>query len=33
MLQIWEFAAYPLLALMFVGIFTREVIAPASRNH
>ncbi|MFG0612196.1 sterol desaturase family protein [Delftia sp. WSY_14] len=33
MLQTWEFAAYPLLALMFVGIFTREVIAPASRNH
>lgn len=33
MLQMWEFAAYPLLALMFVGIFTREVIAPASRNH
>ena len=25
MLQMWEFAAYPLLALMFVGIFTREV--------
>ncbi|MDH1293561.1 MULTISPECIES: sterol desaturase family protein [Comamonas] len=29
----WEFAAYPLLALVFVGIFSREVIAPASRNH
>ncbi|GAB2479479.1 sterol desaturase family protein [Comamonas humi] len=29
----WEFAAYPLLALMFVALFAREVIAPASRNH
>jgi sterol desaturase/sphingolipid hydroxylase (fatty acid hydroxylase superfamily) len=29
----WEFAAYPLLALLFVGLFAREVIAPASRNH
>jgi hypothetical protein len=31
--SMWEFAAYPLLALVFVGIFSREVIAPASRNH
>lgn len=29
----WEFVAYPLLALVFVGLFTREVIEPASRNH
>lgn len=28
-----EFYAYPLIALMFVGIFCREVIAPASLNH
>lgn len=28
-----EFVAYPLLALLFVALFTREVIAPASRNH
>ena len=28
-----EFVAYPLLALIFVALFTREVIAPASRNH
>ncbi|MEY4764447.1 MAG: hypothetical protein RI907_1120 [Pseudomonadota bacterium] len=28
-----EFYAYPLLALLFVGIFCREVIAPASRNN
>ena len=28
-----EFYVYPLIALLFVGIFTREVIAPASRNH
>lgn len=28
-----EILAYPFLALMFVAIFTREVIAPASRNH
>jgi sterol desaturase/sphingolipid hydroxylase (fatty acid hydroxylase superfamily) len=27
-----EFLAYPVVALLFVGIFTREVIAPASRN-
>ena len=27
-----EFYAYPFLALLFVGIFCREVIAPASRN-
>jgi sterol desaturase/sphingolipid hydroxylase (fatty acid hydroxylase superfamily) len=28
-----EFFAYPVIALFFVAIFTREVIAPASRNH
>lgn len=28
-----ELLAYPFLLLMFVGIFCREVIAPASRNH
>ena len=28
-----EFVAYPLLMLLFVALFTREVIAPASRNH
>ena len=27
-----EFYAYPILVLLFVGIFCREVIAPASRN-
>lgn len=27
-----EFYAYPVLALMFVALFCREVIAPASRN-
>ena len=27
-----EFLVYPVIALLFVGIFTREVIAPASRN-
>ncbi|WP_253272373.1 sterol desaturase family protein [Chromobacterium subtsugae] len=27
-----EFYAFPAIALLFVGIFTREVIAPASRN-
>lgn len=28
-----EFLAYPLIALFMVGIFTREVIAPASKNN
>jgi sterol desaturase/sphingolipid hydroxylase (fatty acid hydroxylase superfamily) len=28
-----EFYAYPIIAFVFVGIFCREVIAPASRNH
>lgn len=28
-----EFYVYPILALLFVGIFCREVIAPASRNN
>lgn len=28
-----ELYAFPVLALLFVGIFTREVIAPASRNN
>lgn len=27
-----ELDAYPFLALLFVAIFSREVIAPASRN-
>jgi sterol desaturase/sphingolipid hydroxylase (fatty acid hydroxylase superfamily) len=27
-----ELYAYPILALLFVGLFTREVIGPASRN-
>jgi sterol desaturase/sphingolipid hydroxylase (fatty acid hydroxylase superfamily) len=27
-----ELLAYPLLAILFVAVFTREVIAPASRN-
>lgn len=27
-----EYLVYPLIALMFVAVFTREVIAPASRN-
>lgn len=27
-----EFYAYPFIAIVFVGIFCREVIAPASRN-
>lgn len=27
-----EYLVYPLIALLFVAIFTREVIAPASRN-
>ncbi|BEU98200.1 hypothetical protein ACDW_39050 [Acidovorax sp. DW039] len=27
-----ELYAYPVIALLFVGIFCREVIAPASRN-
>lgn len=27
-----EALVYPVIALLFVGIFTREVIAPASRN-
>lgn len=28
-----EIYIYPIIALLFVGIFTHEVIAPASRNH
>ncbi|NRR29900.1 sterol desaturase family protein [Oxalobacteraceae bacterium] len=28
-----EMFAYPVIALLFVAVFTREVIAPASRNH
>lgn len=28
-----ELYAFPVLALLFVGIFTREVVAPASKNH
>ena len=28
-----EIYVYPIIALLFVGLFTREVIAPASRNH
>lgn len=28
-----ELYVYPLIALLFVGLFTREVIEPASRNH
>jgi sterol desaturase/sphingolipid hydroxylase (fatty acid hydroxylase superfamily) len=28
-----EIYVYPIIALLFVGIFTREVIAPVSRNH
>jgi sterol desaturase/sphingolipid hydroxylase (fatty acid hydroxylase superfamily) len=28
-----EFYAYPIIALLFVGLFCREVIAPASRNN
>lgn len=28
-----ELYVYPIIALLFVGIFTREVIAPASNNH
>ncbi|MDD5391691.1 MAG: sterol desaturase family protein [Thiothrix sp.] len=28
-----EIYVYPIIALLFIGIFTREVIAPASRNH
>lgn len=27
-----EFYAYPIIALLFVGVFCREVIAPASQN-
>ncbi len=27
-----EYLVYPLIALLFVVVFTREVIAPASRN-
>ena len=33
MLAVLEYLVYPLIALMFVAVFTREVIAPASRNH
>jgi sterol desaturase/sphingolipid hydroxylase (fatty acid hydroxylase superfamily) len=28
-----DLIVYPILVLLFIGIFTREVIAPASRNH
>lgn len=28
-----ELYVYPIIALLFVGLFTREVIAPASQNH
>ena len=33
MIAVLEYLVYPLIALMFVAVFTREVIAPASRNH
>ena len=32
MIVVLEYLVYPLIALMFVAVFTREVIAPASRN-
>lgn len=32
MIAVLEYLVYPLIALLFVAVFTREVIAPASRN-